>query len=160
MTRTHFQFLLPAHLNLQFQINLKGYQGKISTTALAAQERNVGQLLIKLHSIEWRNLWIVKPKLKSQKKFPNFPSMTRDNLWHHWKNLLRDAFQIKKRKTFRHLSKFQHTPPSLPHFWQFSILTKNSGSYPLPPSVNLDKSLFFVNVNSTHLSWQKQSNLY
>ena len=71
---------------------------------------------------------------------------------------LRDAFQIKKEKTFRHLSKFKHTPPSLPHFWQFSILTKNSGSYPLPPSVNLDESLFLVNVNSTHLRWQKQSN--
>ena len=32
------------------------------------------------------------------------------------------------------------TSSSLPHIWLFSIFTKRSESYPLPPSFNLDKS--------------------
>ena len=56
----------------------------------------------------------------------------------------------KKEKTFRYLSKFQHTPPFLPHSWQFSILTKNSGIYPVCLPVSLcqfGQILFLVNVN-------------
>ena len=40
-----------------------------------------------------------------------------------WNINLRDAFRKKRKKKFRHLSKNKHTPPSLPHFWRYSILT-------------------------------------
>ena len=71
--------------------------------------------------------------------------------------LLRDAFRIKKENNFRHLSKNQNTPPSLQHFWQSSILTKNLGNYP-PPSLcqfgqNFDFSECLLYCSSINPWW-------
>ena len=52
------------------------------------------------------------------------------------------------------------TSPFLPHIRLFSILTKRSESYPLPPSFNLDNFLFLENINSTHLGWLSEDDLY